>query len=117
VVSLDLAICACLNAVAFESASELGSQSRLKEKRVEKFADKRMGIGSMQRMADRRGKGPAILLDDAGRAETLLQEVIAILDAANFDRAAAYADMARQALAEATASHAPAEPASLRLTT
>jgi hypothetical protein len=51
-------------------------------------------------MADT-GKPAASLSDDAGRAECLLQEVIAILDAGDFDRAAAYAEMARQALAEA----------------
>lgn len=49
----------------------------------------------MQRMADRGRKAPAAnLLDDANRAESLLQEAIAILDAGDFDRAAAYADMA-----------------------
>lgn len=56
----------------------------------------------MQRMADRGRKAPAAnLLDDANRAESLLQEAIAILDAGDFDRAAAYADMACQALTEA----------------
>lgn len=56
----------------------------------------------MQRMADRGRKAPAAnLLDDTNRAESLLQEAIAILDAGDFDRAAAYADMACQALTEA----------------
>jgi hypothetical protein len=56
----------------------------------------------MQAMADRGRKGPvANLRDDASRAESLLQEAIAILDASDFDRAAAYADMACQALSEA----------------
>lgn len=56
----------------------------------------------MQGMADRgRKDAAACLIDDAHRAETLLQEAIAILDAGDFDRAAAYADMARQALTEA----------------
>ena len=56
----------------------------------------------MQGMADRGRKRPAAsMLDDADRAHTLLQEAIGILDAADFDRAAAYADMACQALTEA----------------
>lgn len=55
----------------------------------------------MQGMADRGRTGPAAnSIDDADRAEFLLQEAIAILDASGFDRAAAYADMARQALTE-----------------
>jgi hypothetical protein len=53
-------------------------------------------------MADRGRKGPVHnSTDDADRAESLLREAIAILDAGDFDRAAAYADMARQALTEA----------------
>jgi cellobiose-specific phosphotransferase system component IIA len=57
----------------------------------------------MQGMAERGRKTPvANLIDDADRAECLLREAIAILDAGDFDRAAAYADMARQALTEAT---------------
>ena len=56
----------------------------------------------MQGMADRGREGPAATSrDDADRAESLLQEAIALLDAGAFDRAAAYADMARQALTEA----------------
>lgn len=56
----------------------------------------------MQGMAERGRKGPGLgSLDEADRAASLLQEVIAILDAGDFDRAAAYADMARQALTEA----------------
>ena len=56
----------------------------------------------MPGMADRGRTDPAdSLLADAARADTLLQEAIAILDAGDFDRAAAYADMARQALMEA----------------
>jgi hypothetical protein len=56
----------------------------------------------MQPMADRGRKGPAASsLDDADRAQTLLREAIAILDAGDFDTAAAYADMASQALSEA----------------
>lgn len=56
----------------------------------------------MQGMADRgRADLAPSLLDDAARADVLLQEAIALLDAGKFDRAAAYADMARQALAEA----------------
>lgn len=56
----------------------------------------------MQGMADRGRKIPAAnLIDDADRAASLLQEAIAFLDAAGFDRAAAYADMARQAVSEA----------------
>lgn len=62
----------------------------------------RDGIDKMHGMADRGRTDPAdSLLGDAIRADRLLQEVIAILDAGDFDRAAAYADMARQALAEA----------------
>lgn len=38
--------------------------------------------------------------DSAARAEALLRELIAVLDAGDFDCAAAYAEMARQALAE-----------------
>lgn len=48
-----------------------------------------------------RKRSVADAIDDAHRAESLLVEVIAILDAGAFDRAAAYADMARQALSEA----------------
>jgi hypothetical protein len=55
-------------------------------------------------MADRGRIGPADLPADAARADGILQEAITILDAGNFDRAAAYADMARQALAEAVRS-------------
>lgn len=58
----------------------------------------------MQGMADRGRKAPAAnLSDDADRAEFLLREAVAVLDAAGFDRAAAYADMAREALAETLA--------------
>lgn len=39
--------------------------------------------------------------DSVARAEALLREVIALLDAAEHRRAAAYADMAREALVEA----------------
>ena len=61
------------------------------------------GMGScMQRMADRGRAGlAASSFDDAARADILLQEALAVLDAGGFDRAAAYVDMARQALAEA----------------
>lgn len=57
----------------------------------------------MQGMAERgrRGPGPGSR-DEADRAASLLQEAIAILDAGDFDQAAAYADMARQALTDAT---------------
>lgn len=56
----------------------------------------------MPGMADRgRTDSAGNLLNDVDRADTLLQEAIAILDAGDFDRAAAYADMARQALMEA----------------
>jgi hypothetical protein len=68
---------------------------------VGKLADED-GIKTMQGMADRGRKGHAASSrNDADRAESLLREVIAILDAGDFDRAAAYADMARQALTEA----------------
>lgn len=61
-----------------------------------------MGTDTMHGMADRGRNNPvANLLDDAARADTLLREAIALLDAQEFDRAAAYADMARQALTEA----------------
>lgn len=52
----------------------------------------------MQSMADR---GMAIAVgatDRVARAEALLREVIEVLDAGEFDCAAAYAEMARQAL-------------------
>jgi hypothetical protein len=56
----------------------------------------------MQGMADRGRKVSAVNLgDDADRVASLLQEAIAILDAGGFDRAAVYADMAREALTEA----------------
>lgn len=60
----------------------------------------------MQGMADRgRMVAPANLGDDAHRAASLLEEAIAILDAGGFDRAAVYADMAREALTEALRLH------------
>jgi hypothetical protein len=56
----------------------------------------------MQGMAKRGGNALAAhSCGDASRAESLLKEAIAILDASDFDRAAAYADMACQALSEA----------------
>ncbi|MFT4025202.1 MAG: hypothetical protein QM676_00135 [Novosphingobium sp.] len=62
----------------------------------------------MHGMADRGRKDPVdSSLGDAARADGLLQEAIAILDAGDFDRAAAYADMARQALLEALRLGAP----------
>lgn len=100
-VSLDLAALACLNAIACESAAELVPTMvcGLGERGSSLDED---GTDKMQGMADRGRKGPAAnLRDDADRAESLLQEAIAILDAGDFDRAAAYADMARQALTEA----------------
>lgn len=58
----------------------------------------------MQRIAESGRQGPgASMIDDAMRADSLLQAAIAILDAGGFDCAAAYAVMARQALAEAMA--------------
>jgi hypothetical protein len=61
-----------------------------------------MGTDTMHGMADRDRHDPAAsVLDDAARADTLLREAIAILDGHEFDRAAAYVDMARQALIEA----------------
>lgn len=59
-------------------------------------------IVTMHGIADRGGTNPAAsLIDDAARADTLLNEAIAMLDAGGFDCAAAYADMARLALREA----------------
>lgn len=55
----------------------------------------------MQPMMDRERVGAP---DSAIHAEALLREVIAVLDAGDFDCAAAYAEMARQALAK----HIPA---------
>ncbi|MEO5587454.1 MAG: hypothetical protein ABIQ81_07160 [Novosphingobium sp.] len=56
----------------------------------------------MPGMAERARNVPAAdTRAHADRAATLLQEAIAILDAGDFDCAAAYADMARQALTEA----------------
>lgn len=49
----------------------------------------------MQPMIERERNGAP---DSAIRAEALLREVIAVLDAGDFDCAAAYAEMARQAL-------------------
>lgn len=61
-----------------------------------------MGTDTMHGMADRDRNDPVVsLFDDAARADALLREALAILDAHEFDRAAAYADMARQALTEA----------------
>lgn len=54
----------------------------------------------MQPMVDRESAGPPGASDRAIRAEALLREVIELLDAGNFDCAAAYAEMARQALAK-----------------
>ena len=51
----------------------------------------------MQPMIERERNGAS---DSADRAEALLREVIAVLDAGDFDCAAAYAEMARQALAK-----------------
>lgn len=57
----------------------------------------------MQGIAESGRQGPgASMSDDAARADGLLREAIAILDAGGFDCAAAYAAMAREALAEAT---------------
>jgi hypothetical protein len=62
----------------------------------------------MQGLADRGAGVRAVnARDGAARADSLLQEAIAILDAAAFERAAAYADMARQALSDTV----PDEPA------
>lgn len=58
----------------------------------------------MQPMIDRERTGPPGASDSATRAEALLREVIEVLDAGDFDCAAAYAEMARQALAK----HVPA---------
>ncbi len=58
----------------------------------------------MQGMADQSRKDSAASFgDDIVLADSLLQEALAILDAGQFDRAAAYVDMARQTLSEATA--------------
>lgn len=54
----------------------------------------------MQPMADRERTGSSGAPESATRAEALLREVIAVLDAGDFDCAAAYAEMARQALAQ-----------------
>lgn len=53
----------------------------------------------MQPMIDRERMGPPGSPESANRAEALLREVIEVLDAGDFDCAAAYAEMARQALA------------------
>jgi hypothetical protein len=53
-------------------------------------------------MADRgRNDSAGSLRGVAARADGLLREAIALLDSSAFDRAAAYADMARAALTEA----------------
>jgi hypothetical protein len=54
----------------------------------------------MQPMADRGRAASPGATDRAARAEALLREVIDVLDAGEFDCAAAYAEMARQALAK-----------------
>lgn len=58
----------------------------------------------MQPMINRERTGLPGASDSATHAEALLREVIKVLDAGDFDCAAAYAEMARQALAK----HVPA---------
>lgn len=54
----------------------------------------------MQPLADRGRTGSPRAPDSAARAEALLREAIEVLDAGDFDCAAAYAEMARQALTQ-----------------
>lgn len=54
----------------------------------------------MQPMTDRGRTASPSAPDSAARAEALLRQAIDVLDAGKFDCAAAYAEMARQALAK-----------------
>lgn len=54
----------------------------------------------MQPMANRTETSRLGTSDGVARAEALLRELIAVLDAGDYDCAAAYAEMARQALAK-----------------
>ena len=54
----------------------------------------------MQPRADRAEMSQPGTSHSVARAEALLRELIAVLDAGDFDCAAAYAEMARQALAK-----------------